>query len=114
MKFNRIGVAAIFAGLTVLRNLLWRRGYHRMAKYSAPITASFLPDEVHTNSAQGASKLPWSTFTKYVETPEYFYLLMPRRGLSIIPKRACKDDWEVEALRDLITAKLPRAKMRWT
>lgn len=109
-----IGAAAIFAGLTVLRNFLWRRGYHRMTKYSAPITASFAAELVQTRSAEGQSDLPWSTFTKYAETPEYFFLKLPRRGLSIIPKRACKDDLELDALRELITANLPRLKMRWT
>ena len=109
-----IGAAGVFAAVTLSRNYLWRRGYRRTVKYSTPITASFSEDEVQTSSAEGQSDLPWSTFSKYAETPGYFYLLLPRRGLSIIPKRACKDDWEVETLRALITTKLPRAKMRWT
>lgn len=109
-----IGAAVVFAIITLLRNLLWRRGYRRMVKYSAPITASFSRNGVQTNSAEGSSDLTWSTFTKYAETPDYFFLLLPRRGLSIIPKRACADDWQLETLRDLITAALPRAKMRWT
>ena len=109
-----IGAAGVFAAITLSRNILWRRGYRKMAKYKAPITAKFTPDEVQTSSTEGRSNLPWSAFTKYAETPDYFYLLLPRRGLSIIPKRACKDDWEVETLRNMITAKLPRAKMRWT
>jgi len=109
-----IGAAGVFATITLLRNFLWRRGYRRMVKYTAPITASFTPDEVQTSSAEGQSHVPWRTFTKYAETPDYFFLLLPRRGLLIIPKRACKDDWEVETLRNMITANLPRAKMRWT
>ena len=106
--------AFVFVAITLLRNVLWRLGYRRMVKYSAPINASFSSDSVRTDSAEGHSNLPWSTFTKYAETPDYFFLMLPRRGLSIIPKNACKDDWEVETLRDLITANLPRAKMRWT
>ncbi|RLJ60282.1 YcxB-like protein [Litoreibacter meonggei] len=109
-----IGAGAVFPAITLLRNFLWRRAYRKMIKYSAPITASFTSDEVQTKSAEGQSQLPWTTFTKYAETPDYFFLLLPRRGLSIIPKRACKDDWEIETLRDTITANLPRAKMRWT
>jgi hypothetical protein len=109
-----IAAAPIFIAITLSRNLLWRRGYRKMIKYSAPITASFSPNTVQTNSAEGQSKLPWSTFSKYVETPDYFFLMLPKRGLSIIPKRACNDEWEIDTIRDLITAKLPRAKMRWT
>ena len=109
-----IGASLVFPTITLLRNFLWRRAYRKMIKYNAPITASFTSAEVQTKSAEGQSQLPWTTFTKYAETPDYFFLLLPRRGLTIIPKRACKDDWEVETLRDNITANLPRAKMRWT
>ncbi|SFR53896.1 YcxB family protein [Litoreibacter janthinus] len=109
-----VGAAALFAVITMIRNALWRRGYRKMIKYTAPITASFTRDVVETTSAEGTSTLPWTTFTKYAETPEFFFLTLPRRGLSIIPKRATKDDWELETLRDMITANLPRAKMRWT
>ena len=109
-----IGASFVFPTITLLRNCLWRRAYRKMIKYSTAITAIFTSTEVQTNSAEGQSQLPWTTFTKYAETPDYFFLLLPRRGLSIIPKRACKDDWEVETLRDTITANLPRAKMRWT
>ena len=109
-----IAGAAIFAALTALRNIFWRRRYRRMVKYSAPITATFSADNVETRSAEGQSTVPWSIFTKYAETPDYFFLMMPLRGLSIIPKRACEDDFQLEALREVITANLPRAKMRWT
>ena len=109
-----VGAAALFVAITLLRNFLWRRAYRRMTKYTAPITASFTREEVQTSSAEGQSKLPWTAFKKYAETPDYFFLLMPPRGLSIIPKRAVKDDWELETLRDMITGNLPRAKMRWT
>ncbi|MEP3345461.1 MAG: YcxB family protein [Litoreibacter sp.] len=109
-----IGAAVIFAVMTIMRNVLWRRGYRKMVKYTAPINVTFSHDMVETQSAQGQSALPWTTFKKYVETPDYFFLTLPKRGLSIIPKRACKDEWELDTLRELITAKLPRAKMRWT
>lgn len=109
-----VGAAVFFVLITLIRNVLWRHGYHKIVKYSAPITATFTADTVTTSSAEGQSELPWTTFSKYAETPQYFFLLRPRRGLSIIPKRACKDDWEVETLRDKITGNLPRAKMRWT
>ncbi|WP_298257078.1 YcxB family protein [uncultured Litoreibacter sp.] len=109
-----IGGAVLLGAMTIARNLLWQRGYRKMVKYRAPITASFMPEMIEVQSAEGESTLPWATFKKYIETPEYFFITMPRRGLSIIPKRACKDDLEIEALRDMITANLPRAKMRWT
>lgn len=109
-----LGAAALFAGMTLLRNALWRRAYPRLVKYTAPITASFTASEVETTSAQGHTILPWSTFRRYAETPDYFFLFLNRRDFSIIPKSAAPDPLQIEALRELITANLPRAKMRWT
>ncbi len=110
-----IAVAVFFAVLTWIRTVLWRRAYGRMVKYTAPITATFAPDHVTTNSAEGDSTLPWSFFKSYAETPDYVFLFGPKRTLSIIPKSALPVPEDIETLRDFITAAhLPRKKMRWT
>lgn len=108
-----IGAAALFAAMTVARNLIWRRAYGRMIKYTAPITAGFSQDLVETHSAEGQSSLQWSSFSHYAETPVFFFLFMGRRGLSIIPKSAFATDEGLEQTR-LYMTQLPRKKMRWT
>jgi len=105
---------ALFVAITALRNLLWRRAYPKILKYKAPITAGFSDTEITTSSAEGHSTLPWTTFRKYAETPDYFFLFLDRRRFSILPKSALASDDDLEDLRELITTKLPRAKMRWT
>ncbi|EPX79963.1 YcxB family protein [Litoreibacter arenae] len=109
-----IGAAGLFVAITLVRNALWRRGFRKSVKYSAPITARFSHGDVSTDSAEGNSTLLWTTFRKYAETPDYFFLLLPRRGLSILPKHAVQDEWQLETLRDMITSNLPRAKKHWT
>lgn len=107
-------VSMFFALLTVARNVIWRRAYRQMDKYSGPITAEFREDSVSTVSQQGNSDLPWSFFKSYAETPDYLYLTAPRRSLSIIPKSAFASDEELDQVRSYIVAQLPRKKMRWT
>ncbi|PTX56511.1 YcxB-like protein [Litoreibacter ponti] len=109
-----LGAAAIFATITWARNRIWRRAFPKMVKYTAPITATFSPDGVHTVSAQGESTLPWKKFQSYAETPNYVFLFLSRRDFSVIPKSAAQDPMQIEELRDLMAANLPRAKMRWT
>ena len=109
-----IAAGAIFVVLTLLRNLLWRRAYRKMAKYTAPITAVFGPDTVHVSSAEGDNTLPWSSFKNYAETPDYYFLFMGWRGLSIIPKTAFESDEDNEQTRLYMTTHLKRRKMRWT
>ncbi|WP_299301872.1 YcxB family protein [uncultured Litoreibacter sp.] len=108
-----IATAVIFLALTALRNVLWRRAYRKMVKYTAPITATFTADTVETRSAEGHSTLPWTSFGQYAETPVFYFLFMGRRGLSIIPKSAFATDEELEQTRIWMT-QLPRKKMRWT
>lgn len=109
-----IGAAGMLMAITLLRNHLWRRGYQKMVKYTAPITATFSQDSIETHSAEGSSTLPWSTFQKYAETPDYFFVFMGWRSFSILPKSAIANEQDLDTLRDLIAANLPRAKMRWT
>lgn len=109
-----IGAGGLFATITVARNAIWQRAYPKMVKYTAPITATLCDTAVETTSAEGHSRLPWTKFRTYAETPDYFFLFLDRRRFSILPKSALSDDLEIDALRELITANLPRAKMRWT
>lgn len=109
-----IGAAALFVCLTALRNLLWRRAYRQMMKYTAPITASFAPETVSVSSAEGDNTLPWSSFKDYAETPQYYFLFIGWRGLSIIPKSAFNSDEDNEQTRLYMTTHLKRRKMRWT
>lgn len=109
-----LGATALLVVITLSRNIFWRRGYPKIIKYTAPITTSFSPETIETQSAEGHSILPWTTFRKYAETPDYFFLFLGRRRFSILPKSAIKNDLDLETLRETITAKLPRAKMRWT
>lgn len=109
-----IASAALLAGLTVARNVIWRRAYPKMVKYTAPITATFTPDTVSVASAEGENTLPWSSFKNYAETPAFYFLFMGRRGLSIIPKTAFASDLDNEQTRIYIAANLKRKKMRWT
>ncbi len=109
-----LAIAVFFLGLTWARNVIWRRSYRKMEKYTAPITAAFSDTSVAVNSAQGSSDLPWSYFKTYAETPDYFFLTAPKRGLSIIPKSAFATEETLDQTRAYMAANLPRKKMRWT
>ena len=109
-----LAIAAFLIVLTVARNVVWRRAYRKMEKYTAPITANLTADTVSTRSAQGSSDLPWSHFKAYAETPDYIFLTAPKRGLSIIPKSAFDSNDDLDQTRSFIVSNLPRKKMRWT
>lgn len=108
-----IAAAGLFVAMTLARNLLWRRSYRKMVKYTAPITATLTKDTVETRSAEGHATLPWTSFNAYAETRDHLFLFLGWRGLSIIPKPAFQTDLELEQAR-LYFTQLPRKKMRWT
>ncbi len=108
-----IAAAVLFVVLTAFRNLIWRSAYRKMVKYTGPITATLSKDTVETRSAEGQSKLPWSAFNRYAETPDFVFLFIGWRGLSIIPRSAFASEEDGEQAR-LFYTQLPRKKMRWT
>lgn len=105
--------SALLVGFTLLRPVLWRRGFANSVKYSAPITATFDADTIKTTSAEGKGTLSWDAFHSFLETPEFFLLFVGRRNFSVLPKSAIATPQDVDTLRSLIIANLPLKKRRW-
>jgi YcxB-like protein len=109
--------ALFFAVATPLRNQIWRRHYGTLVKYTGPITATFSPDAIDFQSAEGAFSQPWQVFNAYTETADYIFLhvgLSKARGqFSIIPKSALPSSDDLTALMALLSAHLTKRAKRW-
>jgi hypothetical protein len=104
--------AAVFIGLDISRDQIWRRYYRGAAKYQDEITATLSEDGVAVRSAEGANDLPWSHFKNYVMTRDYIVLLLDQRSFSLIPRTSFATHADHANAEVLFTANLKPLKAR--
>jgi YcxB-like protein len=66
-------------------------------------------DKLETESEKARHSYRWDAFMHFRETRNLFVLRTSKLQFVIIPKRACRDGAELEALRELIERKVPNA-----
>jgi hypothetical protein len=80
--------AAVFVGLDIARDRMWRRAFRKSPKYQAPITAILSDTGVGVRSAEGENVVPWAQFQTFVITRDFMILNVDQRSFSLIPRTA--------------------------
>lgn len=115
--FFLVPAMVFFATSNFVRNRIWRRHYATLAKYSGPIIATFGPDTINFQSAEGMFSQNWSVFGAFTETSDHIFLHVggntTRGQFSVIPKFALAGQGDLAALLALISTKLPKCGKRW-
>lgn len=65
-------------------------------------------DEEHVvlRTERGQKAWPWNVFSKFVESPYFFYLYFDTRSFFLVPTEAFKDMEERQEARRLLRAKI--------
>lgn len=104
---------AVFVCMDVMRDRLWRRYYHSLAKYRAPLTATFDHDGVQVDGAEGQNHLPWTHFRSFLRTDAFLILIIDQRLFSIIPLDAFETPQQANACEGLMIDHLKRLPRRY-
>ncbi|GHG72723.1 YcxB family protein [Streptomyces griseocarneus] len=88
------------------------RAFHRTARLQGRMRTTVGAGGLASASAQSSQSMGWSLFGRYAETKDVFALLSADRRagcLVILPKRALTAPGDLDRLRALLEAGVPRA-----
>jgi hypothetical protein len=98
LESGMILVAFGVAYLVALPHYFWRRLEYRDSLVSVALDH----DGIHSVvEGVGSAHTHWSVYREVIETRSYF-LMLPKNGWLVLPKRALRDPGEVDALRRLL------------
>lgn len=80
--------------------------YKKAATFKDNFTMQFLNDEFSVGNERGSRSWPWTSVTKFLETPNFFHLYFDKRSFFLVPKEAFPDSDQVHELRTLLKAKV--------
>jgi len=104
--FFIIGVFEFFNVLS-LDSFIVKFQFKRLpVKFKEEQLVEFNEDVIIYKTAQIDSKLNWSLYYKVIETDEFFMLVYGKNMYSVIPKRAFKNDKEIDQFKQLINSKI--------
>ena len=81
------------------------RPYNSQTKYKDEYRLKFTPDHIEFKTSAIDSTIDWGFYNNSWETDEFFYLFNTQRTVSIIPKRAFKNDSDLSGFARLISEK---------
>jgi len=90
-----IGVSCVLILLIPMRYFNYRRFYYQTSKYANEIELTLTTDQMRFKTAGVESKLDWSFYSRYLETPDAVLLYYHKRMFSILPKSAFSSDQEL-------------------
>ena len=77
--------------------------YKNTSTFKDEIVATFNQNNLVLNTHKGNNNIPWTNFTSFKESPEFFYLYINARSFFLIPKAAAHLDASVPDIRKFIT-----------
>ncbi|MBT2383537.1 YcxB family protein [Streptomyces sp. ISL-11] len=107
-----LGVGAWCVLAVLFLPVLQARAFHRTARLQGPTRTTVAAGGIAGASARSSQSMAWSLFARYAETKDVFMLLSADKGgncLVVLPKRALTAPGDVDRLRALLDAHLPRA-----
>ncbi|MHB8540817.1 MAG: YcxB family protein [Candidatus Acidiferrales bacterium] len=97
------GFVVIYYG--PLRAWRFRRDFLKAKTLQGEKTAMLDEEKICISGAFGESKINWTAFGKYAETPNLFVLFVPPRVFYMLPKRAFSQA-DQAAMRELLAQKI--------
>jgi len=104
----------VYGGFVVLyygplKAARFRRDFHKAKTLQGEKTAVVGGEGVYISGAFGESKLHWSAFARYSETPNLFVLFIPPRLFQMLPKRAFSNAGQ-DVMRQLLAQEVGTKK----
>ena len=82
--------------------------YRRAATFKDHFTMSFEEEEFSVGNERGSRSWPWTSLSKFVETPNFFHLYFDNRSFFLVPKYAFADLDAVYEMRQLLKKKVKK------
>ncbi len=95
--------------MLVIWRLLPASIYKSAATFQDKFSMRFEDDGVELSNQQGAKAWPWSNFSSFMESPYFFHLYFDARSFFLVPKDAFADLDQLQAVRQLLKAKINKS-----
>lgn len=95
-----------FLLLLVVWRILPQSIYRRSHTFQDHFQMQFEEDYVYLRTDRGEQTWPWERFTKFVESPYFFYLYFDTRSFFLVPVDAFGDLEARQDIRRLLKAKI--------
>lgn len=82
--------------------------YKRAATFKDHFSMDFTDQGFSLGNERGSRQWPWSSLSRYIESPHFFHLYFDARSFFLVPKSGCRDSDEIFALRKLLKDKIKR------
>jgi hypothetical protein len=82
--------------------------YRRSSTFKDHFSMDFTDLDFTLGNERGSRSWPWTSLSKFVESPMFFYLYFDSRSFFLVPKDACKDSDELYELRKLIKSHIKK------
>jgi hypothetical protein len=99
-----LGVLTFYNGY-IVPLLTWRRQPTLADRYSV----EFSDEGVQCNTSTTNTQMQWQAYQRVIETKQYYYLVLSKFVVSVIPKRVFSSAQEEAAFRELIKRNLPNS-----
>ncbi len=80
--------------------------YKKASTFRDRFTMHFGDDEFTVGNERGSRAWPWTSVTKFIETPHFFHLYFDRRSFFLVPKAAFGSSDRVHDMRLLLRDKV--------
>lgn len=97
-----------FTLMLVIWRVLPSSIYKRAATFQDNFSIRFEDDGLELTNQNGSKAWPWAAFSNYLESPYFFHLYFDARSFFLVPKDAFTDVTQMQAVRQLIKAKIGR------
>ncbi|WP_392535214.1 YcxB family protein [Nostoc sp. C117] len=104
---NLLIVVVAYFATYVIRYFLIKRTWNSQPNLKNEISVETSDEELKITTPLSESKMQWSGYTHWRETPNLFMVYQSRNCLNMFPKRAFISDEQANEFRELLRAKLP-------
>ncbi len=84
--------------------------YKKASTFRDRFTMRFENEDFTVGNERGSRVWPWTSVTKFLETPHFFHLYFDRRSFFLVPKAALPGIDDVHELRTLLKEKVKRKR----
>lgn len=97
----------VLVAMVALRHVMWRRNFARSRPHAGDIHIRFYDQGIGVDMTGGSSNLEWDFYEAFLETEDFFILIIAPNNFSVIPKSAFSTDDQAR-LSALLAEKLQR------
>lgn len=110
-------VVVLFLVIVLLTVVFWfilpKSIYKKTRTFAEPsITLDLNEEGLSIDTHAGAHRLPWTNFSRVLETPDFFYLYRSNNAFFLIPASAFNSDAERQSFTELLHRVINRYTVR--